>query len=224
MRALLLIAFIFWSSSASALCAYKYPGCTQCTTFAQTGDKVRPVGCNACGGFCQPFLTSTDVQREIGSKTQARVSEGVLFSGPAPTRATSYIVDIPRDQLMAIGQVNPMAAIALLLFTKEFRAESANPVTGEVSFGRIPTFSTVVQAAQGADERSLDDSQNPLPSGVAFVRVKWSSVRSERGLQMTLFAQRMDEQGVPMIGDIYPPIVVMLERGQPGLISSWVAQ
>lgn len=117
-----------------------------------------------------------------------------------------------------------MAAIALLLFTREFRAASANPINGELSFGRVPTLSTVVQAVQGADERSLDDSQDPLPSDASFVRVQWSSVRAERALRMTLRSQSIDVHGVPMAWDVYPSIIVTLEPGRPGVISSWATQ
>ncbi len=221
------LVFVFWSSSASAVCGYLYPACTLCNSFGQQGDRIRPTGCNRCTSICLPFLTTADVEKEINAKPGMRVSEGVLYVDSASTtQAAPYLIEIPKTQMSAIAQVNPMAAVALLLFTKEFHTESANPLTGEIAFGRIPTFSTVVQIMQGADESAVENSQTLIPQGKGFVRVKWSSVKSDGGgLRMTLEAQKMDDQGQAVVGEaVYPTIVVTMQSGRPGKISAWALQ
>lgn len=221
------LVFVFWSSGASAECGYSYPSCALCQRFAQQGDRVRPAGCSGCTSICVPSLTTPEVEKEINSKSGMKVSEGVLYVDSAPrTKDEPYLIEIPKNQLSAIAQVNPMAAVALLLFTKEFHIESANTLTGELAFGRIPTFTTVAQIMQGADDSTVENSQTPIPQGKGFVRVKWKSVRSDPGsLRMTLESQKMDDQGQAVVGEaVYPAIVVTMQSGRPGKISAWALQ
>jgi len=222
-----ILVLVFWSSAANAVCGFRYPGCTVCQGWlSQQGDKIRPAGCIQCSSICVPFLTTAEVERQVNSKPGMRVSEGILFIDAAPkTQATPYLIEIPRSQLSAIAQVNPMAAVALLLFTKEFHTESVNPLSGELAFGGIPTFATIVQIMQGVDERLIDDSQTPIPSGKGFVRVKWTGARTGLGLRITLESQRIDEDGVVVTGDlVYPTVIANVRPGRPGLISTWALQ
>jgi len=193
--------------------------CPGCGTVSGQSAIKDGITCSACSQWCWAFKPadgSAPVVRKIDM-------ESAVVDGATPAKSNHPAIAIDQATLVSVGQINPMAALALRQLAKPEFATSLNVVAGSMTAPTKPTVQTLMLVLSGVtDEAAQEKTMLPLSALDSYSEVTWKGIRTASDTLVVHFdAREVSKDRVATDKMLAPSIDVTIKGTTSPKVTKW---